>query len=370
MWVFSNPLNMFGGDNKKTYITWPIVAPRVETTSTSPHRHRKRSYSSCDTRTALDLHRHSNTSVWVEAAGVPGLGSQELLQTCWGSCPEALGWEQGWTQRHSEKREPSERHWGTQAEPSWGYSSAHLFAAPAPQHPHSFFFSLFHLGRGLLHCMLSRWRAEGWLQSWGLDALCLLLTTHVGDPNRLSARTGSVKWCSWEITVQVPGIMVVSFLCPSSRQGQHQISTAFNAKAAKNWRFSHSLCPAVSGELHASHSGARCQFLPCCGSWEEILVLFVPHQLLGAHPAPLCHPCSAKGVSSSQVWYRSVITGISSSKDIFHLLKTSIETRYIIYTWLWSFIMQMYRTSNTSWLPLHRAEHPNLVLELTFFFYP
>lgn len=162
--------------------------------------------------------------------------------------------------------------------------------------------------------------------------------------------------------------MVVSFLCPSSRQGQHQISTAFNAKAAKNWRFSHSLCPAVPGELHASHSGARCQFLPCCGSWEEILVLFVPHQLLGAHPAPLCHPCSAKGVSSSQVWYRSVITGISSSKDIFHLLKTSIETRYIIYTWIRSFIMQMYRTSNTSWLPLHRAEHPNLVLEVTFFF--
>lgn len=25
----------------------------------------------------------------------------------------------------------------------------------------------------------------------------------------------------------------------------------------------------------------------------------------------------------------------------------------------------MYRTSNTSWLPLHRAAHPNLVLEVT-----
>ena len=94
----------------------------------------------------------------------------------------------------------------------------------------------------------------------------------------------------------------MSFLDPSSRQGQHQTHTAFNAKVAEQpGAFYAVLVQGCWGELRASPSGARCRFSLCRGSSaarEAVArqvcrrVLRVAPSLLRALPAALLSPHS------------------------------------------------------------------------------
>lgn len=60
---------------------------------------------------------------------------------------------------------------------------------------------------------------------------------------------------------------MVSFLDPSSRRGQHQTHTAFNAKVAEQPGDFYAVRVQVCrGELRASRSRARCRFPPCRSS--------------------------------------------------------------------------------------------------------